>query len=218
MFASGATEYGVEISFRGTLVADIATHSGIWNGILIEHEDKKGNEAAATALIKSHKEKLVSLIVAGRSFVDSILDEDAAAGIAEHDIKKDFGYEGDTPEGAADLIELGRQMATANARYIADSNPFALPAAPFIAIGAKAEELEVAIDSRKKIHLEAIHVGKLKDLERAKGDKLLSQAFNWVVAVWGDNDERLEAFGFVPKSQIWTEKKKAAPEKPVEPT
>lgn len=205
MFVSGAATHGVELAFRGTLVADITTHLATWQSLEIQHEDEKGDVEAATGLINSLKAELEALIVQGRYFVNSVLQEVAVEGIDEHDIRRDFGVEGKVPDGVADLVDLGRQMAAINAQYIADASPYALPAAPFEEIGTVAEALSDALDARKVEHREQMHIGKLKEIERKLGDRLLSRAFKWACAVWGYDEPKLEDLGFVPKSQIWTE-------------
>jgi len=203
-FVSGAATHGVELAFRGTLVADITTHLDNWKALELQHEDEKGDVEAATGLINTLKTELEALIVQGRYFVNSVLSEVEAEGVDEHDIRRDFGVEGKIPDGVAKLVDLGRQMAAINAKYILESSPYALPAAPFEEIGTVAEALSDALDARKVEHREQMHVGKLKEVERKVGDRLLSRAFNWACAVWGYDEPKLEDLGFVPKSQIWT--------------
>ena len=204
MFVSGAAEHGAELEFRGTLVADITAHLDAWKALEIQHEDEKGDVEAATGLINQLKAELEALIVQGRYFVNSVLSEVEVEGVDEHDIRQDFGVEGKIPDGAAGLIDLGRQMAAINAKYILEASPYAMPAAPFAEIGTVAEALFDALDARKVEHREQMHVGKLKEIERKVGDRLLSRAFNWACAVWGYDEPKLEDLGFVPKSQIWT--------------
>ena len=203
-FVSGAATHAAELGFRGTLVADITSHLDTWMALELQHEDEKGDVLSATALINSLQGELEALIVAGRYLVNSMLMEDDVVGIAEHDIRKDFGVEGKVPDDVASVIDLGRQMAGINEKYIDDGSPYALPEEPFENIGIKTEELDASLDARKLEHSEQMHVGKLKEIERAKGDRLLSRAFNWTVAVWGTGDTRLTELGFVPSSEIWS--------------
>ena len=203
-FVSGAATHGVELAFRGTLVADITSHLDTWKALEFQHEDEKGDVEAATGLINTLQNELEDLMVAGRYFVNSVLYEIEVEGIEEHDIRRDFGVEGKIPDGVEALVKLGRQMAKMNAQYIADGSAYALPAAPFEEIGTVAEELSDALDAKKVEHREQMHVGKLKEIERRKGDRMLSRGFNWTVAVWDYEDPRLEDMGFVPKSQIHT--------------
>ncbi len=183
---------------------DITDHLDTWKALEIQHEDEKGDVEAATGLINSLKDELEALIVQGRYFVNSILMEVEVEGIDEHDIEQDFGAEGKIPDGVEALVRLGRQMAAMNANYIDDGSPYAMPAADFEEIGTVAEALSDALDARKVEHREQMHIGRLKEIERKRGDRLLSRAFRWTCAVWDYNDVRLEDLGFVPKSQIHT--------------
>ncbi len=183
---------------------DITDHLDTWKALEIQHEDEKGDVEAATGLINSLKDELEALIVQGRYFVNSILMEVEVEGIDEHDIEQDFGAEGKIPDGVEALVRLGRQMAAMNAKYIDDGSPYAMPAADFEEIGTVAEALSDALDARKVEHREQMHVGRLKEIERKRGDRLLSRAFRWTCAVWDYDDVRLEDMGFVPKSQIHT--------------
>jgi len=203
-FVSGAAVHGVELAFRGTLEAKITAHLATWKALEFQHEDEKGDALAATGLINTLKDELEGLIVQGRYFVNSLLGEVEVEGVDEHDIRRDFGIKGKIPGGVEAMIDLGRQMAAINAKYIVELSPYALPAAPFEEIGTVAEDLSSALDARKVEHREQMHVGKLKEIERKLGDRLLSRAFNWAVAVWGYDEPRLEDLGFVPKSQIHT--------------
>lgn len=205
MFLEGVGEFEVELDFRGTLVADIQDHLDIWKPLVIMAEDEWGDAMAATGLINHVGAELEGAIVAGRFLINSMLQEEGVEGIAEHDIIRDFGAEGKIPDDIEKLMARGRQMAATNVRYIDEGNPYALPTAQFEEIGTLAEELHDALEARKKEHREAIRAGRMKELERRRGDRLLSRGYRWTAAIWGIDDDRLLLLGFVPKSQIWTE-------------
>ena len=135
----------------------------------------------------------------------SMLDEEDLGDVTDADIRKAYGLLEKIPKSIEGKIELGRNMAVQNQKYIDASSPFALPAAIFAELAAKAVETKTAVDGQAKEILDVYHMNKMLAMERKRGDRLLSRGFKWLVARWDDDDERLFAFGFVPKSAIWTE-------------
>jgi len=203
---SGIAEHEGELDFPGTLVDDLTEHIEAWKHLLVEVPDESGDQAGATALVMSLLKDLRALVVSTRFMVQSVAggaESEEDAGV----IFADYGVVGNTPARRFELLALAKKMVEANARYVEQGNPFALPEERFEAISAKIAEVEDAIKRQNKEKSERHHAIVAKRLERKKGDKLLSGIFNWLRALWGVDDYRLELFGFVPKSQIWTKKR-----------
>ncbi len=206
---SGIAECEGEIELPGTLAEDLLAHKAAWNPLKFDVSDQMGDQMAATGLIKKLQKELRKLIVSARYMVKSV------AGGAESNAEKgaileDFGAVGSIPDMRLKLIALAKKMVEANARYVAQGSPLALPEEPFAAMSAKIDALGEAIKKQDVEKSERHHASVNKRLERVKGDKLLSNIFKWTCAIWGYDDTRLEIFGFVPKSQIWTRKRKVS--------
>lgn len=204
---SGLAEYEGEIELPGTLAEDLLAHHAVWNPLKIDVNDQMGDQMAATGLIKKLRGELRKLIVSARYMVQSV-GGGAETEAGREVIFEDYGAVGTIPNARLKLIALAKKMVETNARYVADGSPFALPEEPFDAMSAKIDALEEAIKKQDIEKSERHHAAVAKSLERKKGDKLLSNIFNWLCALWGYEDTRLLTFGFVPKSQIWTRKRK----------
>ena len=200
----GMAKFEVELGFRGGLVAQMTKHQTDWNAATQDLTDQHGDELAATALLNQLEAELHDMLVSARWMVESMLYEDDVQGVEEHDIRCDFGLDKSIPFSHPGQLAIAKKMVSTNERYIADVSPYALPAAPFDAMKAKYEAFDDAIETRSTEKHEELHAGKVKEIERANGDRLLARAFKWICAIWDDNDDRLLEFGFVPKSQIWT--------------
>jgi len=201
---AGMDKYGAELAFRGKLVEQMTKHREDWDAATQGLVDEWGDEVAATALVNKLETELHDMLVSARWMVESMLHEDDVQGVEEHDIRRDFGLNRSIPYSHPGQLALARQMTETNERYIAEGSPYALPEAPFNAMKEKNKNFRDAIEKRSDELGEALHAGKFKEFERAKGDTLLARAFKWICAVWDNNDTRLLEFGFVPKSQIWT--------------
>ncbi|MCD6501170.1 hypothetical protein J7L01_01080 [bacterium] len=211
MCVTGMTNHP-EVGFRGTLVADMTTHRDTFESLENQHADEWGDEQAATAFTNLCEDELDDKLSSARFMVESMLAEEAVIGVAELDIRRDFGIEQPKPRTRASRLALGKKMVETNARYVLELSPYALPEPFFADLEAKVTALETAIDTHATELGERLSVGKAKELERARGDRLLVQAFKWFRAVYTDDAEILLEFGFVPKSQIWTQGQPEPPE------
>jgi len=200
----GMATYDAELAFRGDLVDDMTAHRDTWHGLEVSHVDEWADEKDATAIINNIEKEITEVIVSIRSMVDSMLAEEEVIGISEHDIRDGFAAVGRIPRSTEGLKRVANQMIATNVRFHDEGNPYALPEAQFDTLSELLDDLEDAVNNRLDELRQAKHVGKQKELERKKGDRLLLQAFKWTVANWGDDDERLLQLGFVPKSQIHT--------------
>ena len=208
MCVTGILKHAAEIDLPGTLADDMIAHRTTWDAMESDFSDQMGDQMAATALIAKLQKELCKLIVSARYMVQSICAAEETGGVIEHEIIADFGAVGSIPKDRLRIIALAKKMVEANARYVALGKPQALPEAPFAILAAKIDELEEAIKRREIEKSERYHASLVRKHERIKGDKLLSSIFRWLCAIWGYDDFTLLGFGFVPKSQILTKKRK----------
>ncbi len=204
MCITGMDTYSGEVEFRANLPVKMQEHLENWDDIRSGLADEWGEQKGATILVNLLKEELHELIIDGRFMLYSMLDEEEMGDVEEGDIRKAYGLLEKIPQDIEGKIELARRMNEQNQTYIDAVSPFALPAADFEELAAKGIETRTAVDGQAKEILDVYHMNKMLEMERKRGNRLLSRGFKWIVAAWDDNDERLFAFGMLPKSAIWT--------------
>jgi hypothetical protein len=203
---SGIDAMEGEIEFPGTVVEELREHASIWNPLSLDLTDQTGDQLAATARVMKRAKELMKLIVSARYMVQSVAKSAETRDEFEA-IMEDYGAFGTIPKVRLKMIRLAKKMIAANARYVANGSPYALPVERFDEMSAKVIEIEEAITLQDIEKSERHHAAVKKRLERQKGDRLLSALFKWLCAIWGVDDDRLLLFGFVSKSQIWTYRK-----------
>lgn len=196
-----------EIDFPGTVVEELREHASIWNPLSFDLTDQTGDQLAATGRVAKRTVELTKMIVSARLMVQSVA-KSAATQDEYKAVMEDYGAFGTIPKVRLKMIRLAKKMIAANARYVANGSPYALPVERFDEMSAKVIEIEEAIALQDVEKSERHHAAVKKRLERQKGDRLLSALFKWLCALWGVDDTRLLLFGFVSKSQIWTPQKK----------
>ena len=211
---AGITKYSADLMFRDAVKVGIPLHRERWLQVIQLHTDKWGDELQASALIRQLEAALLNEINSARKMVEAILLEEAVKDVIAFNLRKDFGIDKPIPHSLSGRIDMARQIVAANRRLIESGSPFALPAAISDKIALKITEIETAIQNRSFIQNERLTAGLAKTSERERGDDLLTQAYNWVVACWSDEDMRLLEFGFVPRSMIWTSHDDQVPETP----
>jgi len=219
MCIDGMDTYSGEVEFRADLPDKMQEHLENWDAFRSGLSNEWGEQKGATVLVNLLKDELHEMIIDCRYMLFSMLDEEDLDDVTDSDIRKAYHLDNKIPKRTEGKIELARDMNEKNQFYVDEGSPWALPEADFNEMADKAEELENAVKTQAKEILDVYHANKLLAMERKRGDRLLSRAFKWLVAAWDDDDERLFAFGMVPKSAIWTEgePEPGVPEWPVHP-
>jgi len=193
-----------EVEFRGDLVDKMTTHRDDIEALENQHADEWGDEQAATAFTNLCEDALTQKLSAARYMVQSMIEEEEIAPVKANDLRREFGVEASKPRDRDGMIALGKKMITTNARYVDEGSSYALPEDFFEDLETKTYALEAAISAHDVELNERLSVGAAKEAERDRGDVLLSNAFNWLCALYGEDAYILLDFGFVPTSQIVT--------------
>jgi hypothetical protein len=193
-----------EVAFRGDLVDKMTEHRDEFEALENQHASEWGEEQAATAYTNHCEDELSSMLSSARYMIEAMIEEEEIAPLKAHELRRDFGVEGSKPRDRAGMIALGKKMAETNARYVSLGSPYALPEDFFLELGAKSLALQTAISEHVREKGERLTIGEAKVDVRARGNRLLSNTFKWLVALYGEDANILLEFGFVPKSQIWT--------------
>jgi len=193
-----------EVEFRGDLVLKMTTHRDDFESLENQHAAEWGDEQAATAYTNLCEDALAAKLSSARYLIQSMIEEEELVPVKANELRRDFGVEGSKPRDRDGMIALGKKMVETNARLVTELSPYALPEAFFVDLETKTGALYDAIKSHEKELNERLTVGEAKQAERDRGDVLLSNAFKWLVALYGEDANILLEFGFTPKSQIWT--------------
>lgn len=187
------------------LADGIIAHKAAWESLENKFSEEFGDQMGATALVQKLLGELSAQIRSARYMVHSVTGAEPEG--VRKVVFEEFGVVGKIPKRRLELIALGKKMVDTNARYVAESSPFALPEDRLAEMAVKTAEAEDAIKEQDIAKAEKHRVADMRREERIRGDKLLAGIFNWLCAFWSPEDHRLLEFGFVSKSQIQTKKK-----------
>ena len=215
MCVTGMTNHP-EAAFRGDLVVKMTAHRDTFETLEVQHGDEWGDEEAATAYTNLCEDALSAKLSSARYMIESMIEEEEIAPVAANDLRREFGIVATKPRDRDGMVKLAIKMTKTNARYVLEVSPYALPEDFFLDMETKMTALINAMDAHAKELNERLTIGDAKLVERDRGDVLLSNAFKWLVALYGEDANVLLEFGFVPKSQIWTPGS-GDPEPPPEP-
>ncbi len=193
-----------EVAFRGDLVARMTAHRDEFESLENQHAAEWGDEQAATAYTNLCEDALSAKLSSARYLINSMIEEEELVPVTANELRRDFGVEGSKPRDRDGMIAEGKKMVETNQRLVDDGSPYALPEDFFADLETKTHALGAAINAHALELNERLTVGEAKIAERDRGDRLLSNAFNWLVALYGEDANILLEFGMVPKSQIHT--------------
>jgi len=216
---NGLHEYSGALGILASLVTEIEEYAVYYAGILVAKDVESDEWHAAVIEYETKRTALIDAISDARWMVKSILEDpvfpestkDLLRGHFNIDEKLSVKYE--TVRTAGEAILLGQ------AKLEELDSEWVLPDDLVTRIENALAAFVAARTTADTEKLEKLNAMDVIYEARENGHRLLRKVYRWVIANWGDDDERLFAFGFVPKSAIWTEgdPEPGAPEWPVHP-
>lgn len=202
--APASATYKVELGLRDSWVADIAAHAISFTALLDKWNIEDAEYHGSTADLKAKRETLYAQNTDARWMIKTIIDDPAVDPGTKRMIDDAFDIDADLTKGVDTLATATKAIFVGQAKLIEIGAAWGLPAAVVTNLHNALTAMETAFAVSKKEHGEKLQA--MEDIYQARlhGENLLRNIYRWCVAVWGDDEERLLEFGFVPKSQIFT--------------
>jgi len=206
--AIGVATYNPELSFRPSWVADIPAHAINFQALFDAQNMEDAEWHGAVAALEAARNSVYELNSSARWMVKTILDDPTMASGDLRLIDDAFDIDGDLTKGFFNLTQNTRKLLRGQEKLVAMSATWGLSATMVTNLTNGLADIESFADVAEDEHGEKLKA--TDDLYTARdfGENLLRNIYRWVVANWGDDDPRMLEFGFVPKSQIWTKKRK----------
>jgi hypothetical protein len=212
IFTTGLNKYGLEIGFSSEEIAELTGSVGGFRQKDYEQTEESADVAEVDTRIGMKCQETLKDLYACRKLLrgESVF----AAENAKEYIAERFLLNEKVPRRRGEIIELAENMVSAFDSFPAELPEVVLPGVPFEKLRASLTSLKNALEpaSRERAEKKAA-IAKVKTL-RAEGNQILRRVFLRAISYWGNDDPRLFELGFVPKSSIWTKKKK--PKEPPE--
>jgi len=203
--ATASATHEAELGLRASWVADIATHATDFEAQLDTQNLEDAEYHGAVADMKSRREALYELVSSARWMIKTIIDDPDLADGDRKLINDVFDIEQPLESKSYErLYEAVEDILTGQQKLEDMGASWKLPDAMITNLTDSQSGMKTASETLKIEHGEKLKATEDLYTMRTTGENLLRNVFRWCVAVWGDDDERLLEFGFVPKSQIWT--------------
>jgi len=202
--ALGVATYDAELAFRPSWVSDITAHAPAFEALLNEQNIQDAEWHGAVESLETARNNLYELNSSARWMVKTILDDPTMESGVLRLIDDAFDIDEKLSKGFFNLTENTRKLLNGQAKLVAMTAPWTLPAAMVTNLTDGLAAVESLADAAEDEHGEKLKATDDIYTARSDGEHLLRNIFRWVVANWGDDDPRMLEFGFVPKSSIWT--------------
>ena len=210
--AVASATHEAELGLRPLWVADIAKHATGFEAQLDTQNLEDAEYHGAVADMKSKREALYDMVGSARWMIKTIIDDPALPDGDRRLIDDVFDIDQALDSKSYErLYEAVEDILTGQQKLDDMGASWKLPAAMITNLTDAQSGIRAASETLKIEHGEKLKATEDLYTMRDNGENLLRNIFRWCIAVWGDDEERLLEFGFVPKSQIWTENKPPHP-------
>jgi len=202
--ASGLDTYSGELGILASLVTEVQEYAENYAGVLEARQTEEDDWHAAVVEYETVRDELMDAVSDARWMVKSILESDEFSESTKNLLRNNFELDGDVSYKYETLRNQGKAVLRGQEKLIELDSEWELPAGLITRIE---DDLEAFIAARDSVKTEKIEKQNAVDVlyeMRVNGHRLLRKVYRWAIAVWGDDDEKLFALGFVPKSAIWT--------------
>lgn len=204
--AIAVVEHAATLGLRDTWVTGVVDHADNFAGLLDNWNIEDADWHGAIADLAEKRLNLYMHNASARWMVHTILDDPALPRGLKQNI--DDAFDIDKPlvsKAVVALAKATRALLSGQGKLVEAGAEWKLPDDVVTNLTNGLAAMELSLKTSKNEHGEKLAAMENIYEAREAGERILRNIFRWVVAVWGDDDPRLLEFGFVPKSQIWTE-------------
>ena len=208
LLKAGIVKYGNEIGFSDEEIANIKENIDRYEKNKInkvwESSDVVGIYAKLHINVKEARKQLAKCrgLVHGEM---CMADESLKKYLEER-----FEVRGRVPKRRMDFIEMVRNMLDAYDALPVEKPDIVFPAQPFEKLRTLFDSILGTLEKISRERAESREARAKKCEIRKQCNLMLSRIYHRAVSFWGNNDSRLLELGMLPKSQVWTPKKKNA--------
>ncbi len=202
--AKGLAIYGDELGILPSLVDEVKEYALNYALILKARHIEEDEWHAAVVEYETIRDELTDSISDARWMVKSILENPNFSESTKNLLRDHFELEEKLTLKYETLRNVGESILEGQEKLIELASEWVLPAGLITRIETNLEDFIASRDSSKKEKIEKQNAVDVLYEARENGHRLLRKVYRWAIAVWGNDDEKLFALGFVPKSAIWT--------------
>jgi len=209
-FVNGISSHGIEIGYSEEEIVGMLDYVARYDELEGKQKVERADLKAVYAVIKEREGKTREHVYRCRHLVrgESVMvDDESKKYLAER-----FLLDKKVLKRRAELIAMAENMVEAYDGLSAEKPDILLPSVPFESLRTAIESLKTALipASRERAEKKAIIVA--RRALRAEGNRILRSVYLRAVSFWGIDDSRLLKLGMLPKSMVWTSKKKKVEE------
>ncbi len=206
ILSNGIDRYGEELGFSNDEITIIKDSTDkFFKGLDNLHEESAENAEIYTRLHLNDKEARKQLAKCrGLIHGEMCMADESLKKYLEERVE----VRGRVPNRRMDFIEMVRNMLDVYDALPVEKPDIVFPPQPFEKLRTLFDSILITLEKISRERAESREARAKKVEIRKECNLMLSRIYHRAVSFWGNNDSRLLELGMLPKSQVWTPKKK----------